>query len=404
MTGRSRAALLGLIALLSTAALGAPAPSPRTAWAGHQQSYDEYDNKAQIVCPPFGQVPPAPFDDVQDNHHRDWIDCLSWYGVAQGVDAQHFAPTRPVRRDQAAGLLARALDELRMDLPPAGDRFRDVDGNVHEDDIERLAAAGILEGTGPSTFGPAGDVSRGQLASVLWRAYVASGADPWVPGQDRFSDDDGSVHEANTNNASERLLVKGYTAARWDSSVDQRTERGTYGPYDSVRRDQMTSFVTRLMGLALMPHPRGKAVLLRDGWALTLLASDEDAAAEVQAHDPSNPGPARGRYYVMIRFRATYLGEGTSSFDGAERLRADFPDYQGGGSWSHVESPCGSSIPDELPDPVVAHGATIEGNLCSELSNPCASSYCSEDVTPKGPVAPYDQRWEAPTRPVFLPS
>jgi hypothetical protein len=65
-----------------------------------------------------------------------------------------------------ASLLARAL-ELR---PTATDAFTDDDGSVHEDSIDRLATAGITDGTATGDFDPGRVVTRAQLASFLVRA------------------------------------------------------------------------------------------------------------------------------------------------------------------------------------------------------------------------------------------
>ena len=71
-----------------------------------------------------------------------------------------------------AAFLVRALG-----LPPAsGDRFVDDDGSTFEDDIERLAAAGITAGCNPpanDNYCPDEPVSRGQMAAFLRRALSA---------------------------------------------------------------------------------------------------------------------------------------------------------------------------------------------------------------------------------------
>ena len=68
-----------------------------------------------------------------------------------------------------AAFLVRAFN-----LPPtAVDYFDDDNGSTFEDDINRLAAAGITQGCNPpanTKFCPNDLVTRGQMASFLVRA------------------------------------------------------------------------------------------------------------------------------------------------------------------------------------------------------------------------------------------
>jgi hypothetical protein len=67
-----------------------------------------------------------------------------------------------------ASFLARAFA-----LPTtATDFFSDDTGSTHETDINRVAAAGITTGCGPSAYCPSGIVTRGQMAAFLHRALV----------------------------------------------------------------------------------------------------------------------------------------------------------------------------------------------------------------------------------------
>jgi hypothetical protein len=113
------------------------------------------------------------FSDDGGSIHETAIDALAQAGLAHGctltgslADPRSFCPGRALTRGQMASLLARAL-ELR---PTATDAFTDDDGSVHEDSIDRLAAAGITDGTATGDFDPGGVVTRAQLASFLVRA------------------------------------------------------------------------------------------------------------------------------------------------------------------------------------------------------------------------------------------
>lgn len=127
-----------------------------------------------------------------------------------------------------------------MPLPAGEERFRDIDGNVHEDAIERLAAAGVIYGSGACsadttatgcTYDLAGRVTRAQLATLLVRAIeTITSYDPRCQGRrDYFSDDDGSAQEANINRATAYDVVSGKVAPRmYERCLVQ--PRGLYPP------------------------------------------------------------------------------------------------------------------------------------------------------------------------------
>ena len=77
-----------------------------------------------------------------------------------------------------------------MESVSPSDAFTDDDGSTHEEAINRLAAAGVTNGCGSGLYCPEEPVTRAEMASFLARALGLSD-----PGDDAFSDDDGSVHE-----------------------------------------------------------------------------------------------------------------------------------------------------------------------------------------------------------------
>jgi hypothetical protein len=71
-----------------------------------------------------------------------------------------------------AAFLVRALG---LSVGAGADRFDDDDGSVFEDDIDRLATAGITFGCNPpwnTWFCPSAHVTRGQMAAFLARALA----------------------------------------------------------------------------------------------------------------------------------------------------------------------------------------------------------------------------------------
>jgi hypothetical protein len=187
-------------------------------------------------CPP-GRVPEDGFVDVPDGAaHEDTIDCVVWWKVANGTGPGTYNPSGEVNRGQMASFIARMIDATSADLPVASsDHFADDDGNAHEANINRLAEAGIVSGRDDGSYGAGAPVTRAQMGTFLVRAYEFVGP-ALTASTDWFADDDGNAHEDNINKAAEA----GFTGGRPD---------GTYGPNDPVRRDQMASFLARVLDL-----------------------------------------------------------------------------------------------------------------------------------------------------------
>ena len=187
------------------------------------------------ACPP-GRVPPSGFADVPDgNVHRGAIDCIKWWDVTRGSSGG-YNPAGVVNRGQMATFVANTIERSGGSLPTAPpDAFDDDDGTTHETDINKVAAAGIVVGGGDGRYRPADPVSRAQMATFLAKAHdVRAGRPLGAPPVDYFDDDDGDVHEANVNRAAAEGLTGG-------------TASGAYRPGAPVARDQMASFLARLI-------------------------------------------------------------------------------------------------------------------------------------------------------------
>lgn len=161
------------------------------------------------ACP--GTVPRASFPDVEGGAHAVAIDCVAWWQVAAGDVHGDYHPLAQVRRDQLASMLARLLDAAGHPVEPAGDQgFQGVAGNVHADNINALANAGIIRGVSGSRFAPGQGVRRDQMASLLVRAHERSfGALP--PGEHGFEDVAGNVHREAIAKLVEAGVTEGTT-------------------------------------------------------------------------------------------------------------------------------------------------------------------------------------------------
>lgn len=188
-------------------------------------------------------APDAGFEDVVPNSTHDAnIDCVVFYELAQGTGAATYEPSRSVSREQMASFIARLIDASDVDLPAAGSTFTDVSG-VHADNVERLAAAGIVQGREPGIYDPKSPVRRDQMASFLVRAFEFLVDREVDPAEVAFNDIAGNVHEVNIRKVAGLEFTQGLTPT-------------SYAPDNPVRRDQMASFLARTLETLVLDEGR----------------------------------------------------------------------------------------------------------------------------------------------------
>ncbi len=176
---------------------------------------------------PSGAIGNSPymFWDIGGSAFIADIEWIAERGITNGCGGGRYCPADVVTRAQMASFISRALG-----LPAAtADYFGDDTGSLHEADINRLAQAGISNGCGGGRYCPGEVVTRAQMASFIARALGLPAA-----GADYFSDDAGSLHEADIN----RLAQAG---------VSNGCAGGMYCPTAGVTREQMAAFLHRAL-------------------------------------------------------------------------------------------------------------------------------------------------------------
>jgi hypothetical protein len=186
---------------------------------------------APSATPAFGDVP-------ADNVHVYSIDCAAYHEIALGYPDGTYGPANGVRRDQMASFIVRTLETAGHRLPAPTHTFTDIAGNTHERAIGQLAAADIVRGRTPSDYAPARTVTRDQMASYLVRALDWALDTTHTTPASPFTDIAGNTHEQAIHTAYDLELTTGRTPT-------------TYGPRMDVRRDQMASFLIRLLTQAM---------------------------------------------------------------------------------------------------------------------------------------------------------
>ena len=179
------------------------------------------------------------FTDVSpDGVFADEIDCISGYDIVTGYDNGEFRPTEQVKRGQAAAYIVGMIEAAN-----GGDEMATGDTNPYTDvdetdtfytDIMKVSEAGIMQGDG-GEFSATADLTRGQMASIVYEALTYLGAD--LDTTDNNPDDD--VTDGPFADAINALLNAGIVLGVSDNE---------YNPSGVVTRGQLASFVSGSIG------------------------------------------------------------------------------------------------------------------------------------------------------------
>ena len=186
----------------------------------------------QAGCiPNLSPEPIGPFCDIEGSVFVSDILWLHAEGITSGCNPpsnDRYCPGSSATRGQIAAFLDRAFT-----LPPTGtDFFADDDGSTFEDNINRVAAAGITLGCGNGMYCPNSTVTRGQMAAFLSRALSLT-----TQLDDPFTDDDGSIFEDDI----EKIAAAGITLGCGLPGS------GLYCPNGLVTRGQVAAFLHRAL-------------------------------------------------------------------------------------------------------------------------------------------------------------
>ncbi|CAM3939053.1 bifunctional 2',3'-cyclic-nucleotide 2'-phosphodiesterase/3'-nucleotidase [Alkalicoccus chagannorensis] len=107
------------------------------------------------------------FDEENYGHHT--VQQLVSNGIIQGFPGNEFRPNASITRADTAIMLTRALG-LHTNVDAEG--FADVsEDHYAANAVAAVQAAGIFQGDGNDSFRPNDDITRGEIAAVLVRAY-----------------------------------------------------------------------------------------------------------------------------------------------------------------------------------------------------------------------------------------
>ena len=144
-----------------------------------------------------------------------------------------YSPAGLVTREQMAAFLARLYQAITGEpAPVAITPFSDISTSFAGDDIARIYGLGITTGTSPTMYSPAGLVTREQMAAFLARLYQAITGEPAPVAITPFSD----ISTSFAGDDIARIYGLGITTG---------TSPTMYSPAGLVTREQMAAFLAR---------------------------------------------------------------------------------------------------------------------------------------------------------------
>lgn len=112
----------------------------------------------------------APFSDVGTSY-QEAVDYLTERNFASGISGSFFGTSSPIKRADAAVILAKAL---QLDVKnAAASGFTDVPARA-KGYVNALKAAGVISGKTKTLFGPDQFITRGEFALMIQKAYGLS--------------------------------------------------------------------------------------------------------------------------------------------------------------------------------------------------------------------------------------
>lgn len=169
------------------------------------------------------------FGDVEDDAF--FTEAVGWMvaeSITSGIEPGCFGPADDVSRGQIAAFLFRLDGSLGNDPQTADHPFSDVTANYQQAPVGWLYAADISTGTSNTTFHPDAPITRGDFAALLWRYAGRPGGSP----AHQFID-----------------VTRGYQqlAISWMAAehITTGTTLDTFSPEDQMTRAQAATFIWR---------------------------------------------------------------------------------------------------------------------------------------------------------------
>lgn len=139
-----------------------------THFSNYVVAYDEKNANSAAACDRGDSCPMTPFTDLDKSlWYHDGVHWALENGVMEGYGNGKFGPNDTTSRAMIVTMLHRMEGEPKSDYAMT---FKDVeDGKWYTEAIRWAAENGIVEGYTKEKFGPTDDLTREQLATILYR-------------------------------------------------------------------------------------------------------------------------------------------------------------------------------------------------------------------------------------------
>ena len=177
-----------------------------------------------------------PFTDIDGHWAYDAIAYAYYHGLFKGTSETTFEPQTTMSR----AMLVTVLHRMEGEPKPASETsvFEDVpEGTWYTEGVTWAAEMGIVEGYGDGKFGPTDDVTREQMAAILYRYSVWKGYDVSKASDLAAYEDKDEVHDW------------AMTAMRWANAeglIIGRTET-TLVPRGNATRAEVATILMRYL-------------------------------------------------------------------------------------------------------------------------------------------------------------
>lgn len=214
---------------------------------------------ASVVAPVAGA---AAYEDVKEGSwYEEAVNYVTEAGYMQGT-LKGFEPESKMTRAQAAQLFTNIFGIADENLK---EDFSDVSDKAwYHDAVAAVLEHGIMNGMGNGKFAPEANLTRGQMAAIVVRAYDLEGHEG---SEHSFSDIDGHMFEKEIAILADLGLIDGMGD-------------GTFAPDAHVTRAQMAQFI---MNMEAPTFPAVESVKAVDATTLEVVVADTWTQEEVDA-------------------------------------------------------------------------------------------------------------------------
>jgi S-layer homology domain len=124
---------------------------------------------AQLFTNIFGIADESLTEDFSDVSEKDWfhdaVAAVLEHEIMNGMGNGKFAPESNLTRGQLAAIVVRAYG---FEVEESEHSFSDIEGHMFEEEISILASLGLVNGVGGDKFAPDANVTRAQMAQIIY--------------------------------------------------------------------------------------------------------------------------------------------------------------------------------------------------------------------------------------------